>query len=66
MSEDYPRDLVGYGASPPHPQWPGSRVSPCSLSLTTKRAVRTVSTATRRVKRFCPTSSAPSLADSVT
>ena len=23
MSEDYPRDLVGYGAKPPHPQWPG-------------------------------------------
>ncbi|HEY6892872.1 MAG TPA: allantoinase PuuE [Rhodanobacteraceae bacterium] len=20
---DYPRDLVGYGASPPHPHWPG-------------------------------------------
>ena len=19
----YPRDLVGYGAKPPHPQWPG-------------------------------------------
>ena len=23
MSENYPRDLVGYGAQPPHPQWPG-------------------------------------------
>ena len=22
MSEPYPRDLVGYGAHPPHPQWP--------------------------------------------
>ncbi len=20
---DYPRDLIGYGAQPPHPQWPG-------------------------------------------
>jgi len=20
---DYPRDLVGYGAMPPHAQWPG-------------------------------------------
>jgi putative urate catabolism protein len=20
---DYPRDLIGYGANPPHPQWPG-------------------------------------------
>ena len=19
----YPRDLVGYGRNPPHPQWPG-------------------------------------------
>ena len=23
MSEPYPRDLVGYGAHPPHPRWPG-------------------------------------------
>jgi peptidoglycan/xylan/chitin deacetylase (PgdA/CDA1 family) len=23
MSEAYPRDLVGYGASPPHANWPG-------------------------------------------
>jgi putative urate catabolism protein len=22
-SPEYPRDLVGYGASPPHPRWPG-------------------------------------------
>ena len=22
MSQTYPRDLVGYGAKPPHPQWP--------------------------------------------
>ena len=21
---DYPRDLIGYGATPPHPQWPGN------------------------------------------
>ena len=20
---DYPRDLIGYGAEPPHPRWPG-------------------------------------------
>ena len=20
---DYPRDLIGYGAHPPHPRWPG-------------------------------------------
>ena len=24
MSENYPRDLVGYGAQPPNAQWPGS------------------------------------------
>ena len=24
MSADYPRDLVGYGSTPPHPRWPGS------------------------------------------
>ncbi|MCP1674028.1 putative urate catabolism protein [Natronocella acetinitrilica] len=24
MQSDYPRDLVGYGASPPDPRWPGS------------------------------------------
>ena len=23
MSENYPRDLIGYGRKPPHPQWPG-------------------------------------------
>ena len=23
MSEPYARDLIGYGANPPHPQWPG-------------------------------------------
>ena len=21
---DYPRDMVGYGQTPPHPQWPGN------------------------------------------
>jgi putative urate catabolism protein len=24
MTTAYPRDLIGYGAHPPHPQWPGS------------------------------------------
>jgi allantoinase len=23
MADDYPRDLVGYGANPPNPRWPG-------------------------------------------
>lgn len=23
MSNEYPRDLIGYGATPPHPHWPG-------------------------------------------
>ena len=23
MSAQYPRDLIGYGANPPHPRWPG-------------------------------------------
>jgi OHCU decarboxylase len=23
MAEPYPRDLIGYGRSPPHPRWPG-------------------------------------------
>ncbi|MDZ7839349.1 MAG: allantoinase PuuE [Gammaproteobacteria bacterium] len=23
MSDDYPRDLIGYGGNPPHPRWPG-------------------------------------------
>lgn len=28
MTESYPRDLVGYGADPPHPQWPdGARLA---------------------------------------
>ena len=24
MSPDYPRDLIGYGDTPPHPHWPGN------------------------------------------
>ncbi|MEJ0007253.1 MAG: hypothetical protein WDM77_13030 [Steroidobacteraceae bacterium] len=25
---DYPRDLIGYGAKPPNPQWPqGARIA---------------------------------------
>jgi len=24
MTDDYPRDLVGYGRTPPNPQWPGN------------------------------------------
>jgi len=24
MSNDYPRDMVGYGANPPHPNWPNN------------------------------------------
>ena len=24
MGQDYPRDLIGYGAHPPHAAWPGS------------------------------------------
>jgi allantoinase len=28
MAEDYPRDLIGYGRKPPHPQWPnGARIA---------------------------------------
>ncbi|TLY49127.1 MAG: chitin deacetylase, partial [Gammaproteobacteria bacterium] len=23
-SQIYPRDLIGYGRNPPHPQWPGA------------------------------------------
>ncbi len=23
MTERYPRDLIGYGRTPPHPRWPG-------------------------------------------
>ena len=23
MSNDYPRDMIGYGATPPEPNWPG-------------------------------------------
>jgi putative urate catabolism protein len=23
MAEPYPRDMIGYGAAPPHPRWPG-------------------------------------------
>lgn len=28
MSDDYPRDLIGYGSNPPHPRWPdGARLA---------------------------------------
>jgi putative urate catabolism protein len=28
MTTDYPRDLIGYGANPPHPRWPnGARIA---------------------------------------
>ena len=30
MSADYPRDMVGYGASPPHAQWPTSSAARAS------------------------------------
>ena len=38
---DYPRDMVGYGRTPPDPQWPGARGSPSSSCSITKRAART-------------------------
>ena len=63
MSEGYPRDLVGYGLGRRTLIGPAVHASPFSLSSTTKRVARTASyTATKPVKRFCPTSSAPSLA----
>jgi allantoinase len=31
--EHYPRDLIGYGASPPHPHWPGEARIAVSLVL---------------------------------
>jgi len=37
IDPDYPRDLIGYGASPPAADWP------CSSSSIMKRAARTVS-----------------------
>jgi hypothetical protein len=28
FDRDYPRDLAGYGAHPPHPRWPaGARIA---------------------------------------
>ena len=33
MSEAYPRDLVGYGAHPPHPRWPGDARLALSIVL---------------------------------
>ena len=24
MTQPYPRDMIGYGATPPHAQWPGA------------------------------------------
>jgi putative urate catabolism protein len=33
MTQSYPRDLVGYGAAPPHPQWPGDARLALSLVM---------------------------------
>ena len=33
MSEPYPRDLVGYGADPPHPRWPNDARLALSIVL---------------------------------
>jgi allantoinase len=33
MTEPYPRDLVGYGAHPPHPEWPGGARLALSIVL---------------------------------
>jgi len=33
MSEPYPRDMVGYGGNPPHPQWPGGARLALSMVL---------------------------------
>ena len=30
MHDDYPRDLAGYGRTPPDPRWPGAPASPCN------------------------------------
>ena len=50
----YPRDLVGYGRTPPHAQWPGeARASPCSSSSITRKAARArCCTAIRRSEQF--------------
>jgi hypothetical protein len=54
MSETtYPRDLVGYGRTPPHPRWPTTPASACSSSSTTRKAARTTfCTAIRRRSLF--------------
>jgi len=33
MSDAYPRDLIGYGAKPPHPRWPGDARLALSLVM---------------------------------
>ena len=33
IGQDYPRDVVGYGASAPHPHWPDEALIAVSLIL---------------------------------
>jgi hypothetical protein len=52
----YPRDMLGYGASPPHPQWPGGARIAVQVVLRAKNS--------RRPKKFEDTSRFPSPAAS--
>jgi hypothetical protein len=54
MSTIYPRDLIGYGRTPPDPQWPGHARIAVQFVINYKEVRILSCTATRPRKRFCP------------
>ena len=41
-SDPYPRDLIGYGATPPHPRWPHDARIAVSVVLNYEEAAKVV------------------------
>jgi hypothetical protein len=61
MPNPFPRDMIGYGAEPPHAQWPeGARIALQFVINYEEGAGTRSSTAIRRPRRFCRNGSGPS------
>jgi hypothetical protein len=55
--DNYPRDLVGYGRTPPHPQWPGQARVALQFVLNYEEGARTMCCTAMRIRRpFSPKS----------
>jgi hypothetical protein len=57
MTSPYPRDLIGYGAMPPHAQWPGDAQIALQLVINYEEGSEN---SIRPRKPSCRKSSAPS------